>query len=145
MLTTPCPGIRLIRTLRIIAPLPLARQRRGAGAVLLLPAGLHDFPAVGTAALPPLFVCLCPRLGRLDGAAIIAAGLEVVAFLRQVCVKIVENRLVDQVPAARRVFHPRGLEGASEIRVHSCTSRGRTDDEGSATEWRICRRGCRGR
>src|SRR5277367_147425 len=113
-----CPAIRLNGTLRIIATLRLARQRRGACAVLLLPAGLHDFPAVGTAALPLLFVCPCRRLGRLDGAAIIAARPEVVTSLPQVCIKIVENRLVDQVSAARRASHSRGLEGAGEIRVH---------------------------
>ena len=37
----------------------------------------------------------CRRLGRLDVAAIIAAGLKVVALLRQVRIKMIENRLVD--------------------------------------------------
>ena len=72
-----------------------------------LPAGLHDFAAggAGAALVCPLMVGrYCRRFRRRDSAAIIATGLEVVALLFQVCIKIIENRLVDQVPPLGECF-----------------------------------------
>ena len=92
------------------------------------PAGLDDLVAAVAAAPAPAVNArvlrrLCRSLGGAYVAATIAAGLEFVALLRQVCRKVIEDRLVDEFPAVRRLFHRlRRLEDARDIDVEPCTA-----------------------
>ena len=95
--------------------------------VLLLPSGLDDFAvaAATDAQKARSTICrrvlgsVCIRFGPFHNASSsIAAGLELVAFLPQVCIKVIGNRLVDMVPAVRRtILDASCLEDAREIGV----------------------------
>ena len=89
----------LARLLRKAVAVVLNRSAKAPDSPLLIfPAGLDHFAAGGAAAplvRPLVLGRFCLRFGRLDIAAIIAAVRELVALLRQVCIKAVENRLVD--------------------------------------------------
>ena len=103
--------------------------------LLFRPPGLDDLVAAVAAAPAPavdasVLRSFCRILGRAYVAATIAAGLELVAFLCQVCRKIIEHRLVDDFCAVRLMsLRLRRLDDASDIDVESTAALGRAGDE----------------
>src|ERR1700722_16004765 len=91
----------------------------------------HFVAAVAAAAAPAIDARVlrryCRSLSRAHVAALIAAGLKGVALLRQVRIKVIENRLVDYLRAVRQISHRlRRLEYSRDIDDGPSTARSRT-------------------